>query len=542
MNALRTFAQNTLRAVESDEESDDEVPPSPSDATARAASTKEIAIEQAQPAVASSTPARQTAADKFAALYASPAKSEPKSVDRFAALWRRPDESQRQETPRPPIVARGAPSSGPGKDSANTGRAGAEHGGRDCRDVSAAKPMMSKVRMPSDSDRSVVEVASLPVIQPVAVVHDNRKVDAVELKTDAVQARQRFEALLEIPGFKQMIGDMPVAEQGRGCQPSDEDSSPTGPILGFAEPSVLQIAVLAALLPQLAPKILAVTGPEEKQELLGCFSERYDALRAGYHDLQERWSEPNDTQEIETWKAAHQQALARVEEYSHQNAELKERLQYRRATGMDPLEKQELERKLAQRDAELAAASSAMLQLRDAIDDSSGAVTQRCAKLEQDLLVMQRKAESAEKELAAALLSLKAAQEASASAETRAVAAEQRSKQIQADAADNVDALDALLEEKGKYMEEREHYVDRRLVASMIANYLDHLQSRRQSLADQVIQQILQVLGGTDIAGSSAGARAREESQAAARAKGPLLDSFAAWLDSEIAEEVSEAG
>jgi len=71
-----------------------------------------------------------------------------------------------------------------------------------------------------------------------------------------------------------------------------------------------------------------------------------------------------------------------------------------------------------------------------------------------------------------------------------------RCRGIEKDAQETSSALEVLLREKERFLEESEHLIDRRLVTCMLANYLDHLRSGQKNLADAALSQTIQVLGG----------------------------------------------
>ncbi|CAE8615813.1 unnamed protein product [Polarella glacialis] len=101
-------------------------------------------------------------------------------------------------------------------------------------------------------------------------------------------------------------------------------------------------------------------------------------------------------------------------------------------------------------------------------------------------------------------------------------------------------ALEVLLKEKGQRMDEREYLVDRRLIASMLSLYLDHVSSGQRGLAEQVLAQALQVLGGAPAENLADRQRLRAVATAAeARLQSePLSSAFLDFLEREADEAV----
>lgn len=345
-----------------------------------------------------------------------------------------------------------------------------------------------------------------------------------QLCCDTAEAQRNFESLLTVPGAAALLN-----------------------LAVDVKASVPQIAAASTeALHRLAPRLLGDSGGDsDKQQLLVSFSERYDALLTRYNALQQKCREMSSRQDdvsdlgqqVDAWKAAHRAATERVEEVTLENGDLRERVRLMRAEGSDPREKQRLLQRLAEREAEIKAAGTALSQLQEVMDDSTSATDARVAELERELAAVRRRAQDAEAELRANAGVTQAARESSAAAER--LCAEHEARRIAADreAAENADALEILLEEKGKFLDEREHHIDRRLVASMVANYLDHQASPgEEALAEQVISQLFRVLGGHPRQSD----RGRLRSASASKSNGALSAppaSFADWLDMEMAEE-----
>lgn len=351
---------------------------------------------------------------------------------------------------------------------------------------------------------------------------------------EAADARNRFAALLSTPGLSDLIS--------RDCGTAVSNSNQAFVWTGDpGRPSIPGIAAMCAeMLRLLAPRLLASDEQTDQQRLLASFSERYDTLLAQYEALQGKCqsiTEREDchnqlTQEVQAWQSAYHAATARVEELSLESADLKERARALNGRGVDPAEKRELLGRLAQREAEISAASDAMRRLQEVLEDGDGAAVAQCAELERKLHDAHRTLRSTEAtceaESARALEACEVA--AAASAHEQELVA--RCRAAEAEARECSAALEMLLEEKGRYLDERENFIDRRLVTSMLALYMDHQASGQGALAEQVLGRTLQVLG------AAPAVEARQQLRAAAaaaevRLAGPLGDAFLDFLTQE---------
>lgn len=337
---------------------------------------------------------------------------------------------------------------------------------------------------------------------------------------EAAEARRRFAALLGTPGLVELLGACPELHGG--------------PVLwgSAGDPSVPRIAAQCAeALRLLAPRVLAAEHGGKAQHLLAAASERYGALLTQCDAAQRR------CQHMEAEQRGSREELARkLEDLAVENADLKERIKVLHVQRAEPDDRPQLLRSLAQREAELRGLQGALQRLQEVLDDTTTATGARCTELERELQAARRCAAEAEAARMAQAAGLREAQEAAEAAAAREAALAARCLAAEREAREGVAALDVLLQEKGRHMEEREHFVDRRLVTSTIALCLDHLDSGQRSLAEQTLSQTLQVLGGE----SAMAERQRIRSAAAAaeeRLAGPLGDAFLDFLTREAAED-----
>ena len=98
--------------------------------------------------------------------------------------------------------------------------------------------------------------------------------------------------------------------------------------LELKDMAILSCSTLRQLLP------LVPLEANEAQGLLSSFGEKYEALLREHQALQKLSGESKSElesakQQAETWRTAHQAAIARLEELSSKNAELKEELKVR---------------------------------------------------------------------------------------------------------------------------------------------------------------------------------------------------------------------
>jgi len=344
-----------------------------------------------------------------------------------------------------------------------------------------------------------------------------------QLCADAANARRRFAALLAMPCLDELL-----ANCGDGSWTSAE--VPSVPRIG---------AQCAEALWLLAPRVLASERGSDQQQLLESFSERYDTLLNQYEAMQQRcrkMSEVEDcserlTQQLEVWQAAYATATARIEELASENAELKERLAVLDQRRSEPDDRPTLLRRLSQREAEVRAANDALQRLQDVLEDGDNTTTARLADLECQLQAARRAIHEAELAKQNDAAALREAQEAAAHAARREAALVERCAGVERDTQEIGAALEVLLQEKEQHLEQRDNQIDRKLVASMLALYLEHSNSGHHALASQALQQTLQVLGGEPAIAERQ--RWREE---ATPKPGPLGDAFIDFLSREVNE------
>ncbi|CAJ1443956.1 unnamed protein product [Effrenium voratum] len=262
------------------------------------------------------------------------------------------------------------------------------------------------------------------------------------------------------------------------------------PDLPLADMAVLACRTLRKVLPMVA---IEASAPSETQRMLTSFSERYEQLLAENAALQQKARElsaAKDTLEAaasqaEACRSAHRAAIARVEELSSESAELKERM---RSQGLDSEEHERLLRKLDQKDAEIRAGAEAMQRLQEVVEDQS-AMSSRCWALERELAAAKAAAAAERANAPPPPPPPTEAAQGQDSLMGRCLTVEKELKETSA-------ALEVLLEEKAQRLADQEHLVDRRLVTSMLALYHDHVSSGQRALAEQVLNQTLQILGG----------------------------------------------
>ena len=139
-----------------------------------------------------------------------------------------------------------------------------------------------------------------------------------------------------------------------------------------------------------------------------------------------------------------------------------------------------------------------MERLQEVVDDQSSLAI-KCWNLEREL----REAKEARETVDPMSMAIKPDDEAwRRGTQTRQGSQEShehllaRCQHAEKELSDTSAALEVLLEEKSKRIEDQEHLVDRRLVTSMLALYHDHVSSGQRALADQVLTQALHILGG----------------------------------------------
>eukprot|EP00927_Polykrikos_kofoidii_P065666 TRINITY_DN61396_c0_g1_i1.p1 TRINITY_DN61396_c0_g1~~TRINITY_DN61396_c0_g1_i1.p1 ORF type:complete len:514 (-),score=104.68 TRINITY_DN61396_c0_g1_i1:311-1852(-) len=350
---------------------------------------------------------------------------------------------------------------------------------------------------------------------------------SMQLTSECLEARSEFEAMLSFPGLREILK----------LESKDDPAM-------FSVPQIAKQCAHSLRL--FAPRILTAHEGNDAQRLLTSFSERYDSLLQQYEQAQQRCKElsaHNDTdgrispQQAEMWQAAHRASTERVEALSSENADLKERLRAFDSRSMEPAEKRDLLKKLAQRDADVRAAGDALRQLQEVMEDGVGSASQQNAQLLSELA-------SAREELAAVRAACEVetargrdAQESSAAAVASYDELRRRCDAAESEARDTNAALESLLKEKESHLEERGNFVDRRLVTSMLALYQDHLASGYGGLAEQVLEQTLQIMGG--LPALTDRQRIHAIAERSKPPPGPLSDAFVDFLTKEAEEGFS---
>lgn len=379
------------------------------------------------------------------------------------------------------------------------------------------------------------EEPQAPELMPVPPREPQLGPPQTETSTKDESARMEFQAVQQSPLLDKVLSKLNInAEKSEKWQ---------------SQLSVPDIATLSCwTLRQLLPLVTALDTngtPSETQRLLTSFSDRYETLLSEHAALQGKARElsganaalAQSAQQASSWKSAHGAAIARLEELSSENAELKERIKALRHQGLDLEQHQELLQKLAQKDAELLASTQAMERLQEVVDDQSTLMT-KCVQLEHDL--------EAAKAAKVQAVSLEGASPAQAPGDREKEETQRyehllvRCQNAERELSETNAALEILLEEKSKRLEDQEHLVDRRLVTSMLALYHDHVSSGQRGLADLVLTQVLHILGGapeeTQRSQVKAAAAAAE-----ARLAEPLSNAFLDFLEKETKESHKEA-
>mmetsp|Transcript_61564 Transcript_61564/g.144269 ORF Transcript_61564/g.144269 Transcript_61564/m.144269 type:complete len:442 (+) Transcript_61564:58-1383(+) len=335
------------------------------------------------------------------------------------------------------------------------------------------------------------------------------------------QALKEFAALQMLPDLANMLKTL------------NFDANEVAAELSIPGVAIICCRILRLLLPRLA---LGGTAPGETQRLLTSFNERYENLLQEHMALQKKCRDLTAqnlkfeaaAQQKEAWQSAHQAAIARIEQLSSENAELKERARSSKQ-GVEPAVAQ-LQDSLAQRDAELQSLADAMRKLEEIVEDQHH-LSEENLKLKQELKLLE-------------VAEVHESPESSWRCPTPLVLAETNDEQLAArcrlldqELKETSAALEILLEEKGRRLEDQEFLVDRRLVASMLALYHEHLASGQRALAEQVLSQALQVLGGVPEDAQASRARVKAAAAAAeARLAEPLGHAFVDFLEKEATD------
>jgi len=354
-------------------------------------------------------------------------------------------------------------------------------------------------------------------------------VTAEEAIDPEAQARHEFKSLLSVPGLGEVLKTA-VATGGDFDTGLAWDVNP--------ETSLPQIAAqCSGALRRLAPQILTADCTSDKHRLLASFTERYDTLFNEHTALQQRCRELTQklssnqsvAQQVEAWKAAHQESNRRADEFATENRTLRTRIRTLEDSGFNPEEKRVLVQKLAHREADVRAANDALRQLQEVVEENAGTNDARCASLRQDVSAARAALVETRAEIARQVSVAQEAQEAMAAAQARESEALARCASAEREAQEMSSALEALLQQKARFLEEREHAVDRRVVGSMVANYVDLLASGHDGLAKESLGLMLQVVGGT----AEMADRKRIRASAGVHEEAPLALAFAEWLEEE---------
>ena len=336
------------------------------------------------------------------------------------------------------------------------------------------------------------------------------------------EALKEFAALRQLPALEETLESL-------GIQ--------AAPFSHSADTSVPRVAILCCrVLRQALPKVaLEERAPSEAKRLLVSFNERYEQVLEEHMALQRKCRDLTSrnvkcealAQQAEAWQSAHQAAIARIEELSSENAELKEQMLLQKRQGMDPKERMQLQQLLSQKDAELQASADAMCQLEEIMEEQN-LLSDRNASLERQIRALRQAQESQEPREPAKpspVSHVTSSEHLDLSARCRAAEAELKETSA---------ALEILLEEKSRRLEDQEFLVDRRLVASMLALYHEHKASGQQALAGQVLTTALSILGGVPQEAQTSRASVKAAAAAAeARLAEPLGNAFVDFLEKE---------
>ena len=387
--------------------------------------------------------------------------------------------------------------------------------------------------------------------------------DCIEtLRTSAIKGEASANTLAESEATKlefRAVRDSPYLESCLSQMDSDKATRAgewNKDDLSVPEIAALSCWTLRQLLPLVAPAShTANEAQSETQRLLRSFSDRYDVLLSEHSALQQRTRElsianselSRSAQQAESWKSAHGAAIARLEELSSENADLKERIRSQKdainqiRSEDNQLSKNQLAEKLEQKDAEIKALAGAMERLQEVVDDQSSLMI-KCSNLERKLEEA-KQAKELEKPTSDELLHTQTGsvrKETHETAEGRQLLA--RCLHAEKELSETSAALEVLLEEKSRRLEDQEHLVDRRLVTSMLALYHDHVASGQRTLADQVLTQALHILGGVPEETQKSRQQVKAAAAAAeARLAEPLGNAFLDFLEKEAETEMEMA-
>ncbi|CAE7389239.1 unnamed protein product [Symbiodinium sp. CCMP2456] len=358
------------------------------------------------------------------------------------------------------------------------------------------------------------------------------------------EALKEFAELCELPGLKHSLQLL-----GAGSEASQDliqAISEKGTELSTAQVASWCCKVLRQALPQIALEAGSSHAPSETKRLLTSFNERYEKLLEEHMALQRRCRDLTSknvqfealAQQAEAWRSAHQAAICRVEQLSSENAELKEQMAALRRQGIESKERSQLQQLLRQKDAELQASADALLKLEEIMEEQ-GALHEQNASLKRELRELQAAGARASGGASAIAVGVPAPEEPESLSVDMSVLSS-RCRAVEAELKETSAALEALLEEKGRRLEDQEFLVDRRLVASMLALYHEHLASGQRALAEQVLAQALHVLGGVPEEAQKSRAQVKAAAAAAeARLAEPLGNAFLDFLEKEATNSES---
>eukprot|EP00929_Paragymnodinium_shiwhaense_P016244 TRINITY_DN12448_c0_g2_i1.p1 TRINITY_DN12448_c0_g2~~TRINITY_DN12448_c0_g2_i1.p1 ORF type:complete len:549 (-),score=149.24 TRINITY_DN12448_c0_g2_i1:23-1669(-) len=548
MFALKSFAQSTigeLRGALTELDSEDEDEDDESPKKAESPKTQHSAKGDEPPLPAPSLPAQSAskpavpASAPEAAASSSPQPSITVTADSSNGTV---DASRVCDLPKPAALpqALAAPPAVPNERLAVP----------ETLDSSASLPRYVPPSPGADVDASPTPMGLSPAVSSSATVTADTSADPREL-----EARRQVAALLEVPGLPDVLRRLPCSCHAGGAAEGEAAAGCTACIWaagadvdGF--PLAAAVAQCAEALRLLAPRLLA-DGAEQNgsdtKRLLSSFAERYDVLFAKFGQLQTRLAEVTVQNErleaaardAAAWQKAQDAAMKRVEALSLENADLKERLKYIQSRSSDVQELETLQRKLVQRETECLKAGEALRQLQEVIDSGSAVSDDKHSEIARELADTRRKMVQQRTDCEAEVAKAQEAQKEAQKALDSTASLAQRCEASEREAADTAEALEALLREKERHLEERANFVDRRLVHSMLTLYKDHSRNNRDSaIAEQVLGQTLHILA-SEGNGSASTERQRffEDAAKARQRAGPLSDAFLDFLSKETGEE-----
>ena len=178
---------------------------------------------------------------------------------------------------------------------------------------------------------------------------------AVVESPESEAARMEFQAVQDSPYLESVLSQLDSEKAARAKEWNKGS-------LSIPEIAALSCWTLRQLFP-IVPAPQTNQGQSETQRLLTSFSDRYEALLTEHTALQHRARElshantelARSAQQTESWKSAHGTAIARLEELSSENAELKDRIRssWANLNSDQDQSRDQLVRKVAQKDAEI---------------------------------------------------------------------------------------------------------------------------------------------------------------------------------------------